>query len=31
MIEALAEAILESIPEDVRKIRQKDLDVLPIE
>jgi LysR family hydrogen peroxide-inducible transcriptional activator len=31
MIEALAEAILESIPEDIRKIRQKDLDVLPIE
>jgi LysR family hydrogen peroxide-inducible transcriptional activator len=30
LIEALGEAILQSIPEEVRKIRQKDLDVLPI-
>jgi len=30
LIEALGEAILKSIPEEVRKIRQKDLDVLPI-
>lgn len=30
LIEALGEAILQAIPEDIRKIRQKDLDVLPI-
>lgn len=30
LIEALGEAILKSIPEEVRKIRPKDLDVLPI-
>ncbi|KYG67774.1 hydrogen peroxide-inducible genes activator [Bdellovibrio bacteriovorus] len=30
LIEALGEAILKSIPEELRKIRQKDLDVLPI-
>lgn len=30
LIEALADAILAAIPEDLRKIRQKDLDVLPI-
>ncbi|HWU41935.1 MAG TPA: hydrogen peroxide-inducible genes activator [Bdellovibrio sp.] len=30
LIEALGEAILKAIPEDLRKIRQKDLDVLPI-
>lgn len=30
LIEALGEAILQSIPEDLRKIRPKDLDVLPI-
>lgn len=30
LIEALGEAILESIPEEIRKIRPKDLDVLPI-
>lgn len=31
LIEALGEAILDSIPPEVRKIRRKDLDVLPIE
>lgn len=31
LIEALGEAILQCIPPDVRKIRRKDLDVLPIE
>jgi len=31
LIEALGESILESIPEEVRKIRPKDLNVLPIE
>ena len=31
LIECLAEAILKSIPESIRKLRQKDLDVLPIE
>jgi LysR family transcriptional regulator, hydrogen peroxide-inducible genes activator len=31
LIEALGETIVESIPEHVRKIREKDLDVLPIE
>lgn len=31
LIETLGEAILQSIPEEVRKIRPKDLDVLPIE
>lgn len=31
LIEALEDAILQSIPEDVRKIRPKDLEVLPIE
>lgn len=31
MIEALGESILECIPEEVRKIRPKDLNVLPIE
>lgn len=30
LIEALGEAILKSIPEELRKIRPKDLDVLPI-
>jgi LysR family hydrogen peroxide-inducible transcriptional activator len=30
LIEALGEAILDSIPENLRKLRQKDLDVLPI-
>lgn len=30
LIEALGEAILKAIPDEVRKIRQKDLDVLPI-
>jgi LysR family hydrogen peroxide-inducible transcriptional activator len=30
LIEALAEVILTSIPEEIRKIRPKDLDVLPI-
>lgn len=30
LIESLGEAILKSIPEDLRRIRQKDLDVLPI-
>lgn len=30
LIEALGEAILKAIPEELRKIRQKDLDVLPI-
>lgn len=30
LIEALGEAILKSIPEELRRIRQKDLDVLPI-
>jgi len=30
LIEALGEAILNAIPEELRKIRQKDLDVLPI-
>jgi LysR family hydrogen peroxide-inducible transcriptional activator len=31
LIEALGESILSCIPEEVRKIRRKDLDVLPIE
>lgn len=31
LIEALGEAILECIPEEVRKIRPKDLDVLPVQ
>lgn len=31
LIEALAEAILSSIPEELKKIRQKDLDVLPVD
>jgi LysR family hydrogen peroxide-inducible transcriptional activator len=31
LIEALGETIVESIPEYVRKIREKDLDILPIE
>lgn len=31
LIEALADAILESIPEEIRKLRKKDLDVLPVE
>lgn len=30
LIEALGEAVLKSIPDEIRKIRQKDLDVLPI-
>lgn len=30
LIESLGEAILKAIPEELRKIRQKDLDVLPI-
>lgn len=30
LIESLAEAILKAIPEDLQKIRQKDLNVLPI-
>ncbi len=30
LIESLAESILESIPEHVRKIRAKDLEVLPV-
>ncbi|QDK38666.1 hydrogen peroxide-inducible genes activator [Bdellovibrio sp. NC01] len=30
LIEALGDAILKAIPEELRKIRQKDLDVLPI-
>lgn len=30
LIEALGDVILKSIPDDLRKIRQKDLDVLPI-
>lgn len=31
LIEALGEAILKSIPEELRKIRQKDLEVLPVD
>ena len=31
LIEALGESILESIPLDLRKIRQKDLNILPVE
>lgn len=31
MIEALGEAILESIPPEVRKLRPRDLDVIPVE
>lgn len=31
LIEALGESILESIPTELRKIRQKDLDILPVE
>lgn len=31
LIEALGEAILQSIPEEIRKTRPKDLDVLPVE
>lgn len=31
LIESLADCILKSIPEEIRKIRQKDLDVLPVE
>ena len=30
LIEALGETIIKAIPEDIRKLRQKDLDVLPI-
>lgn len=30
LIEALGDSILESIPDEIRRIRQKDLDVLPI-
>lgn len=30
LIEAIGEAVLSSLPEEIRKIRQKDLDVLPI-
>jgi LysR family hydrogen peroxide-inducible transcriptional activator len=30
LIESLGEAILKAIPDDIRKLRQKDLDVLPI-
>ena len=30
LIEALGEAIISSLPEEIRKLRQKDLDVLPI-
>lgn len=30
LIEALADSIMDSIPEEIRKIRPKDLDVLPI-
>lgn len=30
LIEALADSILKGIPDDIRKIRQKDLDVLPV-
>lgn len=31
LIDALADSILECIPEEIKKIRQKDLDVLPVE
>jgi len=31
LIEALGDAILAAIPEEIRKIRQKDLDVLPVQ
>lgn len=31
LIEALGETILDSIPSELRKIRQKDLDILPVE
>jgi LysR family hydrogen peroxide-inducible transcriptional activator len=31
LIEVLAEAILKCIPDSIRKLRQKDLDILPIE
>lgn len=31
MIEALGDSILESIPPEVRKLRRKDLDVIPVE
>lgn len=31
LIESLADCILKAIPEEIRKLRQKDLDVLPIE
>lgn len=31
LIEAMGEAILEAIPPEIRKIRQKDLDVLPVQ
>jgi len=31
MIEALGESILESIPPEVRKLRRKDLDVIPVD
>lgn len=31
LIEALAEAILAAIPESIRKLRQRDLDILPID
>ncbi|RYZ75639.1 MAG: LysR family transcriptional regulator [Proteobacteria bacterium] len=31
LIEALAESILESIPADIRKLRPKDLDVIPVD
>ena len=31
LVEVLAESILKSIPEHIRRLRQRDLDVLPIE
>ncbi|MCK6597150.1 MAG: LysR substrate-binding domain-containing protein [Bdellovibrionaceae bacterium] len=31
LIESLAESILDSIPQEIRKIRQKDLDILPVQ
>ncbi len=31
LIEAISEAILQSIPESVRKLRQKDLNILPVD
>ena len=30
LIEALGESIISSLPEDIRRLRQKDLDVLPV-